>query len=385
MNLRAAVKCLVIIATAITIGACAHPERQPLSQLDTPEHHTYTGMRLLNQGKYDDAEREFNLSLQLDDGFSRAYTGSGLVKAYRGEYDAAADLMKKAKKYAATDREKSLSRVGLLRIALMSKRDGWLEDAEEAFAEAVTLDADLAASYYFMGQVYKNTLQFGEAAGMFSRVLDLNDEYVREADREWKLIQKIQRALPGTMTGKKIALAESITRADLAALLLEEFRIDEVYKKFGVSMYETGFKSPEETIPQGRQQQPLASDIGDHVLAADMDEIIQIGVRGLEVFPDGSFRPDDLITRASFAMIVEDILIKIGQDQALATRFIGTPSPFSDVRNDLPYFNAIMVVTTRGIMEMRDLTSGEFGPLAPVAGADALLVIKKIKEELKIF
>ena len=385
MNLRAAVKCLVIIAAAITIGACAHPERQPSSQLDTPEHHTYTGMRLLNQGKYDDAEREFNLSLQLDDGFSRAYTGSGLVKAYRGEYDAAADLMKKAKKYAATDREKSLSRVGLLRIALMSKRDGWLEDAEEAFAEAVTLDADLAASYYFMGQVYKNSLQFGKAAGMFSRVLDLNDEYVREADREWKLIQKIQRALPGTMTGKKIALAESITRADLAALLLEEFRIDEVYKKFGVSMYETGFKSPEETIPQGRQQQPLASDIGDHVLAADMDEIIQIGVRGLEVFPDGSFRPDDLITRASFAMIVEDILIKIGQDQTLATRFIGTPSPFSDVRNDLPYFNAIMVVTTRGIMEMRDLTSGEFGPLAPVAGADALLVIKKIKEELKIF
>lgn len=385
MNLRAAVKCLVIIAAAITIGACAHPERQPLSQLDTPEHHTYTGMRLLNQGKYDDAEREFNLSLQLDARFSGAYAGSGLVKAYRGQYDEAADLMKKAKKYAATDREKSLSRVGLLRIALMSKRDGWLEDAEEAFAEAVTLDADLAASYYFMGQVYKNSLQFGEAAGMFSRVLDLNDEYVREADREWKLIQKIQRALPGTMTGKKIALAERITRADLAALLLEEFRIDEVYKKFGVSMYETGFKSPEETIQRGRQQQPLASDIGDHVLAADMDEIIQIGVRGLEVFPDGSFRPDDLITRASFAMIVEDILIKIGQDQTLATRFIGTPSPFSDVRNDLPYFNAIMVVTTRGIMEVRDLTSGEFGPLAPVAGADALLVIRKIKEELKIF
>ncbi|MCX5851214.1 MAG: hypothetical protein NT072_04055 [Deltaproteobacteria bacterium] len=55
------------------------------------------------------------------------------------------------------------------------------------------------------------------------------------------------------------------------------------------------------------------------------------------------------------------------------------------MRNDLPYFNAIMVVTTRGIMEMRGLTSGEFGPLATVAGADALLVTKNIKEELKIF
>jgi hypothetical protein len=42
-----------------------------------------------------------------------------------------------------------------------------------------------------------------------------------------------------------------------------------------------------------------------------------------------------------------------------------------------------MVVTSRGIMEAKDFTTGEFAPLAPVPGADALLIIKKIKEELR--
>jgi hypothetical protein len=42
-----------------------------------------------------------------------------------------------------------------------------------------------------------------------------------------------------------------------------------------------------------------------------------------------------------------------------------------------------MVVTSRGIMDVIDIRSAEFAPLAPVSGADALLIIRKIKEELK--
>jgi len=84
-------------------------------------------------------------------------------------------------------------------------------------------------------------------------------------------------------------------------------------------------------------------------------------------------------------MMVEDILIKVSGDESLSTKFIGSKSPFPDLRSDLPYFNAVMVCTSRGIMEARDLTTGEFGPKDTVSGADALLVIRKIKEELKFF
>ena len=72
-------------------------------------------------------------------------------------------------------------------------------------------------------------------------------------------------------------------------------------------------------------------------------------MRGLEVYPDGNFRPDELVDRATYAMMIEDILVKIAGDNALATRFIGGSSPFPDLRADLPYFNAVMVATSRGL------------------------------------
>ena len=42
-----------------------------------------------------------------------------------------------------------------------------------------------------------------------------------------------------------------------------------------------------------------------------------------------------------------------------------------------------MVVTSRGIMEAKDISTGEFAPMKSVPGVDALLIIRKVKEELK--
>jgi hypothetical protein len=49
----------------------------------------------------------------------------------------------------------------------------------------------------------------------------------------------------------------------------------------------------------------------------------------------------------------------------------------------LPYFNAVMVCTTRGIMETADAGTGEFMPMGPVSGADALLAIRTLKSQLE--
>lgn len=383
----------LIIFVFILIGAflvsCGPKERKPVSQLDTPEHHTYTGIKLMNQGKYNDAQREFELALQLNKKFSKAHAGMGLIKAYRGDFDEAFKYMGKAKKYAETDEDKVFYHVGKLRLYTMAKPDDeWLEDAEEEFEDAVKLDPKASAAYYYMGVAYKFALEFSRSADMFAKVLDLDDQYVSEADTEWKLVQKIQRAMPGTTTGKKIALVESITRADVAALFMEELKIDELYKKQGVKTYDTSFKDPEK-FKEGKdaKENPVisATDIGEHVLKIDIEGIIRIGVRGLEVYSDGAFHPDDLINRAAYAMMIEDILIKVTGDKNLATKFIGSASPFPDVRNDLPYFNAVMAVTSRGIMSAKDFASGEFAPLSSVSGADALLIIRKLKEELRFF
>lgn len=385
---------LVLLAAGVLMISCGPKAQRPLSQLDTPEHHTFTGIRLLNQEKYADAGREFDLALRLDPRYARALTGTGLVKAYQGDFTGGLDALKQAEKHTRSDQEKIFVLVGFIRVNTLSHSaclrigteckpdESWLKYSKDAFDRAVLIDPKTGSAHYFIGEAYLAAFDLGQAGRMFSRVLDLNGEYSREADGRWKMIQKIQRAMPGTVTGKKIALLERITRADAAGLFMEELKIDLLYARRTPKMFDTGFKAPEKakSAPVGRTS---AADIGSHPLRADIEGMIRIGMRGLELYPDGNFRPDELVDRASYAMMIEDILVKITGDNALATRFIGGSSPFPDLRADLPYFNAVMVATSRGMMEVRDVTSGEFAPLAPVGGADALLVIRRMREELR--
>jgi Tfp pilus assembly protein PilF len=376
---------LMIVAICAFVFSCAPEVRKPLSQLDTPEHHTYTGLKLLNQGKYQYAEREFELALQLDPKFSKAYVGLGLAKAYKRDFEKAFDLMKNGWSYAKTKDEKVFVHIGKIRLYSMSKENkDWLERAKEQFNYAIALDPKSSAAYYFMGLAYKVGLEFDLAGKMFSKVLDLNDSHVGEADNQWKLIQKIQRAMPGTITGKRIAIVESITRADVAALFMEELKIDVLYQKRTKKTFDTSFKYPGK-LKAKKENKAVATDIAEHPLRADIEGILEIGVRGLENYPDDAFHPNDLITRANYAMMVEDILIKVTGEKDLVTKFIGSASPFPDLRSDLPYFNAVMVVTSRGIMQAKDFTTGEFAPLGSVSGVDALLVIRNMKEQLKFF
>jgi tetratricopeptide (TPR) repeat protein len=372
----------MLFAAVMLIASCGPKARVATSQLDTPEHHTYTGLKLLGEENYADAQREFELAIQLDAKYSKGYTGIGLVKIYTGDFNAAMDYLKKGWSKATTDEDRIFVYVSRIRYYTQSKIEKkWLKLAKNEFDAVMKLDPKNAAAYYFMGLAYKAGLDFNQAGQMFTKVLELKAEYVAEADIQWKFVQKVQRAMPGTTTGKQIALVERLTRADAAALFMEEFKIEKLYKKRTPKTFDTSFKDPEKAA--AKPVKITAKDIADHPLRTDTEGILQLGVRGLENYPDGNFHPTELVTRAAYAMMLEDILIKITGDNSLATKFIGTTSPCPEVRADLPYFNAIMVVTSRGIMEAKDLTTAEFAPLSPVAGVDALLIIRKFKEELK--
>jgi hypothetical protein len=190
--------------------------------------------------------------------------------------------------------------------------------------------------------------------------------------------------MPGTSVGKKIALLEKITRADVAALFIEEVKIDEIFSKRTPKKFDTSFKSPEKKFAAGEYiKVPTATDIEDHVLKADIKAAIAMGIKGLQPFPDHTFKPDQSVTRAEFAMMIEDVLVKITGNEKLTTMFIGNESPFPDLRSDLPFFNAAMVCTTRGILELKDIGTGEFDPMGLISGADALLGIRALKTQLQ--
>jgi tetratricopeptide (TPR) repeat protein len=300
------------------------------------------------------------------------------VQGFKGDFDKAFESMKKAKGLDGV-----YAHVGMIRLYSMQRAGDWLKEAEDEFEAGKKKDAASPELYFHMGKAYKVAFEFDKAAAAFKKVLDLNKDFVGEANQEWALVQKIQRAAPGTKIGKQIALIDKITRADVAALFIEELNLEKLYKAGKTREYDASFKPPEGTALAADTitKTPPAMDIVNHPLKADIDAAINLGIRGLEPFPDHTFAPGMVISKANYAMMVEDILIKVSGDEKLATKFIGVVSPFPDVRSDHYAFNSIMVCTTRGLMEAK--LDGYFGLEESLSGADALLVIRRMKDELK--
>lgn len=377
----------IVAAAAVVASGCAKPA-PPVSVMDTPEYHYKSGLKYLDNDRMDDAMKSFDRAIALDPKSPLGYIGKGLAFGKKGDFKSARDNMEKARGY-----DKGIeARIGMIRLASFEmvaqprKAKDLIRDAESEFRAANNKEPNNPALHYYMGMAYKTALDFDRSAEMFKKVLDLNKEFTVEANAEWAVIQKIQRAAPGTEIGRKIALIEKIDRADIAALFDQEMNLEKLFTKRGTKAYDTAFKAPTEATtrfsPERMVKMEPATDISDHWLKPSIELVLRLQVRGLEAGPNHTFEPDKLITKAEFALMLEDILIKVTGDETLATKYIGATSPFPDVRNDHYAFSAIMTATSRGFLEA-DKATGEFRPLDHVSGADALLSIREFKNQLK--
>ena len=380
---------LMLVIVALVAMGCGPKAAPSTSVLDTPEYHYNQGLKFLDKNQMDDAMREFQRAVDLDPKSSLGYIGKGLVFGQKGDFKAAYENMEKGKSNETKGIE---ARIGMIRLYSLqmvkepSKAKSLIKDAESEFKTANEKEPNNARLHYYMGMAYKVDLNFDKAAPMFRTVLDLNKDFTGEANAEWAMIQKIQRAAPGTEIGKRIALIDKIDRADVSALFDQEMNLEKLFTKRGVKSYDTSFKAPTESStrfsPETTVKMDAATDIKDHWLRPSIEMILKLQVRGLEAGPDHKFDPDKLITKGEFAVMLEDILIKVSGDEKLATKFLGATSPFPDIRNDQYFFSAAMTVTSRNFLDA-DKATGEFKPGDPVSGADALLSIREFKNQLK--
>jgi len=373
LRIGAAVVMAFLVAGLLVCG-CAPTQHAPIPTLGTPKHHAHSGMRLLEKGKLADAEREFDLAMELEPEYAPAHRGLGIVSGYRGDWKNAFQYMSNAEQLAQGRQERALAHVGFMRLYTQKKGYGWLEKAEACFRDAMKILRglpDMPDPYYYMGLAYRDAFRLCDAAGAFKKVLEINKTLISQADHQLTMVQKIERAMPTTRVGEKIALLEKVKRIDVAALFIRELKLDTVYESFGV-------------LSTGKA--PVPPDVRDHPLRAEVQRAIELGIKGLETFPDGTFAPEEYILRASYAMMVADILATLTHDPCLKSKYQDSISPFADVRNDVPYFNAVMVCTSRGIMEAKGgREQNIFGPMDSVSGAEAVLTIRRLKEELRLF
>ena len=364
-----------IVLILLYISACAV---KPASDLDSPEYHHKAGMRHVEMGQYNEALTSFNRATDLDKKFAPAYAGKGIAYANLADKKKAKKNAGKAQDLAGKDPD-VLTLCARVWIDLRHQEKKWYKDAGKLLKKALKRKKNHEGATYYTGELFLYQYEFSQAEDHFRKVVEMKGEYSGKADKMWQMSQKIVRAMPGTLVGKKIALYEEITRADLAVLLAEELKISTLIERQTTPA--TGFQTPEEmrnaNTPAGGP-----SDSKGHWAEVWINELSRYGV--LEGAPGQPFYPDEPINRAEYCMAIQRLLTIVTGDTGLETRYFGeNPSRFQDVPSSHPVYNAMALCAERGFMQA-DMITGRFGPGESVAGADALLSIRSFQNALRI-
>ncbi len=391
---------IIILASGCAtrqVAKCTSPE-------DNPQHHYLVGMEALEKGDLETAQAKFERSLYCENKFSPAYSGLAITSARKAkiqqdagfgkvEADRALAYLKKADKLADTPEDRFDYLTATIRVYKALKSEGWLDKAKEAFDDIKGLNVDekklvyyqgKEAAIYFMGAAYLEALEFQQARDKFAEVLNTKKEgkWNAKADRLWKKTDKIVRALAGITVGdvgRKIAIKDSISRGDLAALLVDELKIDQLFAGRINAQAQTN-KMKAEFTP---------ADVLNYHFENEVLTVMKWKIRGLEPGYDEKtqaylFKPGNKVKRGEMALILEDVLVKLTGNEKLATAYFGQErSPFPDVKPTSAYYNAVMNMTTRNIMEGE--LSGEFRVDDPVDGAEALLAIRVLEQKINTY
>ncbi len=392
---------LIGVIAMLGLGGCGKEPRKAVGLMDTPQHHTGIGHDFIEKGNWKEAGKSFDLAIGLGKDHGPAFAGKAIVVAHgatAGGLDAeqreklfeqADDLVDQALDKAETPGEKRAAHVAGIRVHRLTKVERkWLVEAEEHYEDAVKLDKRRLDPdpHFYMARAYRDAFEVRKAVDLYRKVLGMNSRKSGMATTEMALVQKVIRAEPGSRHGRVIAFAPSISRADIAALFIEELRLERLYQRGNTRRFDTGFKPPTQDRKFEADKVVRAAEVTDiarHPLRADILAVIKLRVAGLQPDARHRFYPNQPLRRAQFAMMVQDILVKVTGEKGLATKFVGQASPFGDVRGDHFSFNAIVTVTSRGLMEPLDKIKGDFGPKKPVHGADALLVIRLLNNQLR--
>ena len=375
---------LIWISLAVLpLLACGPKPIPSESPLDSPENHYQRGLRLLERSDSFGAQREFERARALDDDFPGAYVGSALVAMEHKDFWRARKDVEQAlhKENRFADAYLALGRIAVAEgMDRGEKSESWLKEAMAAFERARKIEPENTEVFLRQAQAHLAALDMPAARGAFSQILELNrGPHVDAAMREVERIQMIERAAPGTKLGLKISTARALTRAELAVLLLEELKLETLVRRRHAAMGSPGFEPPgsDSSTPQ------VASDLASSWAKPWVTEVLNLAIPGLELYPNGTFQPDRPVSRSSYAMVNQGILVVVTGVDELSTKYVGETSHFPDVRSDNYAYNAIALSTSRGIM-LADKISGHFRPNDTVSGAEAMVIIRELQNALRM-
>ena len=392
----------LVSVVAILAAGCAQKGIQGLSAEDTPVHHYLVGMELIDDSKLSDAKTHFDRALALEPDYAPALAGNALVAACYSEsqedashrsvdVEKAIDLIEQAEDEADGAGQKFSTQVTAIRVYSHAKPKEWLKNAQDAYDTATVIKdvkvADIPyyrsreAADYFMGIAAYRAYQFRDAEDLLSQVTQAAPpgRWHEPAAILFKKVHKIVRAMANytlTDVAKHIAIKDEVVRADVAALLVDELRLDSLMAG----------RIPK---PQKQEKEFIPADIINSPFKNEIQTTIKWHLRGLEPKYDDTsqaylFNPEAPVQRKELAFILEDLLIKITGEEGLSSAYFGqTRSPFPDVDPAAPWYNAVMNSVSRSLMEPE--LSGAFRPDDSTDGAEMLLALMRLRNVMNIY
>ncbi|MGQ9631909.1 MAG: S-layer homology domain-containing protein [bacterium] len=392
-----------------SVGGCIYAPYTLAPEVAPPEEYLKRGLGYIDDGRLFDAEREFKTATSEYKDYGPAYGGLGLTYALMaaGERDPARqaklfNLAIDSGREGKTRFRPDYRREDILKATILmgrifytraqstpsnrsDERRGWADAAIGEFRFAADHLNDSSEAQLWMGRTYTIVYKFDEAREAFRMALDLGDErFLTEAYEEYRRLRKISRASPQTEFAKEIAISNKITRAQLAALFVWELEIERrlLQPTPRPGDIHRGVDAFSEMAPRIIPQQEVKlKDVPENHWAREyVTKAVSLGVMSASTRDE--FRPEDYVTRAECAEIVENLLAKIEGNPHLLVRYHGSSSPFADVPPEHRAFNAIVVSVNSGVMEYENREAGTFNPEGLLSGEDALLVIRQLKDIL---
>lgn len=378
--------CMLVMLSTLAMAGCAAQrtasgpvQGQPETAMELPEYLTANGLKMLAAGNTAEADDLFNRALAADKKFVPALVGMARLECSRGSREKALDWIERAEDRASSPEDRLLAKSGRMQVYYDFKKKSWLEDMESVWEGIRNSKPRPEEATLLMGKAYLEKKRFLEASVCFRQVLDWNGASAGEADCLLSDLYQRLRAEPGSAAGRTVADHGQVSRGDFATLLVEELKLPQYLTAHTPAQRGASFKTPQQfSVEKPAVKWP--PDITGHPYELDIRQVLAIGLRGMEPFGDGTFQPEQPLSRSNFALVTEDILVRIKRDPLLSSAFIGNESPFPDVPADHYAFNAIVVCTTRNLLAA-DL-EGVFRPNELVTGPECLLAIRQLKEEI---
>jgi len=364
---------IMLFIFAVLTGCTHMPTRRAVDNAAQAEDFAESGMQAFEEGNWKEAAISFDRALKLDSKCAEAYAGMALVLAQNRQFEKAFDYADKAEQQKSAP---AAAKTAKGRIYLMTQKPENIKPALAAFDEALKSDPKYEAALFYKATALMQRDEYDNAQTVLTSLIKLQGQFMEKAAQKLHWLQKLQIAAPKTETGKKLMTIEAITRADLAALLAAELQLPALANRRNPKLYDSTNNGRKKSAAEPSTGRDSITDISDNWAESWIRDVVRVG--GMDIFPDRTFRPDEEVRRMDFALSIQKIAILVTGNRSIDTAFIGSPSPFPDVKQSHYAYNAIAFVAERGIMSP-DPRTGEFHMNEKISGIDALIALRKLQ------